>query len=177
VFADRVHRAGRDLILCGAREQPAKRMRDAELHEHVARTISARASPMRSTERGPCGPRREAPSRRDNMGQAKHRRATDNVSGFVRIFLAVAATVRTVLPNGDRALQQGAFRRIPVIDVTGPACVVRSSLLPPQLVTACFFFTISRTSSHVSQRFDLGIQQHAAQTRRRSRRSLLKAEL
>jgi SulP family sulfate permease len=35
VFADRVHGAGRDLILCGAREQPAKRMRDAELHQHV----------------------------------------------------------------------------------------------------------------------------------------------
>ena len=34
-FADRVHRSGRDLILCGAREQPAKRMRDAELHQHV----------------------------------------------------------------------------------------------------------------------------------------------
>jgi sulfate permease, SulP family len=34
-FADRVHGSGRELILCGAREQPAKRMTDAELHQHV----------------------------------------------------------------------------------------------------------------------------------------------
>jgi len=34
-FADRVHRSGRELILCGAREQPARRMRDAEFHQHV----------------------------------------------------------------------------------------------------------------------------------------------
>ena len=34
-FADRVHGSGRELVVCGAREQPAKRMRDAELHEHV----------------------------------------------------------------------------------------------------------------------------------------------
>jgi SulP family sulfate permease len=34
-FADRVHQSGRELILCGAREQPAKRMHEAEFHEHV----------------------------------------------------------------------------------------------------------------------------------------------
>ena len=34
-FADRVHESGRQLILCGAREQPAKRMEDAEFHDHV----------------------------------------------------------------------------------------------------------------------------------------------
>jgi hypothetical protein len=34
-FADRVHQSGRQLILCGAREQPAMRMHEAEFHEHV----------------------------------------------------------------------------------------------------------------------------------------------
>jgi SulP family sulfate permease len=34
-FADRVHESGRQRILCGAREQPALRMREAEFHEHV----------------------------------------------------------------------------------------------------------------------------------------------
>lgn len=34
-FADRVHESGRQLILCGAREQPAKRMQEAEFHDHV----------------------------------------------------------------------------------------------------------------------------------------------
>ncbi len=34
-FADRVHESGRQLILCGAREQPLLRMREAEFHEHV----------------------------------------------------------------------------------------------------------------------------------------------
>jgi SulP family sulfate permease len=33
--ADRVHESGRHLILCGAREQPEKRMHQAEFHEHV----------------------------------------------------------------------------------------------------------------------------------------------
>ncbi len=34
-FADRVHESGRQLILCGAREQPAMRMRESEFHKHV----------------------------------------------------------------------------------------------------------------------------------------------
>src|SRR3984957_2040450 len=34
-FADQVHESGRQLILCGAREQPAKRMREAGLHGHL----------------------------------------------------------------------------------------------------------------------------------------------
>jgi sulfate permease, SulP family len=34
-LADRVHESGRRLILCGAMEQPAKRMHVAEFHEHV----------------------------------------------------------------------------------------------------------------------------------------------
>src|SRR5450631_918785 len=34
-FADRVHESGRQLILCGARQQPEMRMREAEFHEHV----------------------------------------------------------------------------------------------------------------------------------------------
>lgn len=34
-FADRVHESGRQLILCGAREQPSLRMHEAEFHEHV----------------------------------------------------------------------------------------------------------------------------------------------
>jgi SulP family sulfate permease len=34
-FADRVHKSGRQLILCGAREQPEMRMHEAEFHEHV----------------------------------------------------------------------------------------------------------------------------------------------
>jgi sulfate permease, SulP family len=34
-FADRVHESGRQLILCGAREQPEMRMHEAEFHEHV----------------------------------------------------------------------------------------------------------------------------------------------
>jgi SulP family sulfate permease len=34
-FADIVHQSGRGLILCGAREQPARLMRQAEFEEHV----------------------------------------------------------------------------------------------------------------------------------------------
>ncbi len=34
-FADRVHESGRQLVLCGAREQPEMRMHEAEFHEHV----------------------------------------------------------------------------------------------------------------------------------------------
>ena len=34
-LADRVHESGRKLILCGAREQPTKRMEQAKFHEHV----------------------------------------------------------------------------------------------------------------------------------------------
>jgi SulP family sulfate permease len=34
-FADHVHESGRKLILCGAREQPAKRMREAEFHDYL----------------------------------------------------------------------------------------------------------------------------------------------
>jgi len=36
-LADRVHESGRQLILCGAREQPSLRMREAEFHEHVGK--------------------------------------------------------------------------------------------------------------------------------------------
>jgi SulP family sulfate permease len=35
-LADRVRESRRQLILCGAREQPAKRLEQAEFHEHVA---------------------------------------------------------------------------------------------------------------------------------------------
>jgi sulfate permease, SulP family len=34
-LADRVRESGRQLILCGAREQPAMRMQESEFHEHV----------------------------------------------------------------------------------------------------------------------------------------------
>jgi SulP family sulfate permease len=34
-FADQVHESGRQLILCGAREQPAKRMQEAGFHGHL----------------------------------------------------------------------------------------------------------------------------------------------
>jgi SulP family sulfate permease len=34
-LADQVHESGRKLILCGAREQPAKRMQEAGLHGHL----------------------------------------------------------------------------------------------------------------------------------------------
>ena len=34
-FADEVHRSRRTLILCGAREQPARLMRQAEFEQHV----------------------------------------------------------------------------------------------------------------------------------------------
>jgi SulP family sulfate permease len=34
-LADQVHDSGRQLILCGAREQPAKRMQEAGLHGHL----------------------------------------------------------------------------------------------------------------------------------------------
>jgi SulP family sulfate permease len=35
-FADRVHESSRELILCGAREQPAMRLHEAEFHPHVS---------------------------------------------------------------------------------------------------------------------------------------------
>jgi len=34
-FADQVHESGRQLILCGAREQPAERLREAGFHGHL----------------------------------------------------------------------------------------------------------------------------------------------
>ena len=34
-LADTLHASGRALILCGAREQPARVMRDAEFEQHV----------------------------------------------------------------------------------------------------------------------------------------------
>ena len=34
-LADRIHESRRQLILCGTREQPALRMREAKFHEHV----------------------------------------------------------------------------------------------------------------------------------------------
>jgi SulP family sulfate permease len=34
-LADDVHASGRKLILCGAREQPAKRLREAEVHDYL----------------------------------------------------------------------------------------------------------------------------------------------
>jgi SulP family sulfate permease len=34
-LADRLHRSGRELILCGALPQPAALMHQAEFHEHV----------------------------------------------------------------------------------------------------------------------------------------------
>ena len=34
-FADEVHGSGRTLILCGAREQPVRLMRQAEFEQHV----------------------------------------------------------------------------------------------------------------------------------------------
>jgi SulP family sulfate permease len=34
-LADRLHASGRHLILCGAREQPARLMEQAEFHDHV----------------------------------------------------------------------------------------------------------------------------------------------
>jgi SulP family sulfate permease len=36
-LADRVRESGRQLILCGAREQPAMRMQESEFHEHVGK--------------------------------------------------------------------------------------------------------------------------------------------
>jgi len=36
-LADTIHQSGRDLILCGARPQPAKLMRDAEFEQHVGK--------------------------------------------------------------------------------------------------------------------------------------------
>src|SRR6202142_3953330 len=36
-LADRVRESGRQLILCGAMEQPVKRMHEAEFHEHVGK--------------------------------------------------------------------------------------------------------------------------------------------
>jgi SulP family sulfate permease len=36
-LADRLHASGREMILCGAREQPAKLMRQAEFEQHVGR--------------------------------------------------------------------------------------------------------------------------------------------
>jgi SulP family sulfate permease len=36
-LADEVHRSGRSLVLCGAREQPARLMQQAEFEQHVGR--------------------------------------------------------------------------------------------------------------------------------------------
>ncbi len=34
-LADALHRTGRNLLLCGMRDQPARMMRRAEFHEHI----------------------------------------------------------------------------------------------------------------------------------------------
>jgi len=34
-LADQVHESGRELILCGAREQPSRLMRQAEFQQHI----------------------------------------------------------------------------------------------------------------------------------------------
>jgi SulP family sulfate permease len=54
-LADHVHASGRKLILCGAREQPSKRLREAEFHDYlgsdnICRTVAEaldRAKSMR----------------------------------------------------------------------------------------------------------------------------------
>jgi SulP family sulfate permease len=37
VFADRLHKSGRTLLLCGARDQPAQLLQRAEFIEHIGR--------------------------------------------------------------------------------------------------------------------------------------------
>jgi SulP family sulfate permease len=65
-LADRLHASGRTLLLCGAREQPARVMRQAEFHEHVGdRNILpnvteaiARAREIHASDRGGTAPAR-----------------------------------------------------------------------------------------------------------------------
>jgi SulP family sulfate permease len=57
--ADRLHRSGRELIVCGAQPQPAALMASAEFHEHVGTlnvcentsTALARAAELHRTRR------------------------------------------------------------------------------------------------------------------------------
>src|SRR5205823_1726697 len=81
-FADRVHGSGRELILCGAREQPAKRLADAELHEHVgAENIcpSVAAALDRARTLWP------EVAKRHPVGQKWRRRSTDTPGGNDRV--------------------------------------------------------------------------------------------
>jgi SulP family sulfate permease len=71
-LADSVRESGRQVILCGAREQPAKRLQQAEFHEHVApesicSSIAealerARKLYAESTKEHPVGPAKPEPT-------------------------------------------------------------------------------------------------------------------
>ena len=54
-LADAVHSSGRGLILCGAREQPARLMKQAEFEQHVGgENIPAASRKPWSEQRAPC---------------------------------------------------------------------------------------------------------------------------
>jgi sulfate permease, SulP family len=52
-LADRLHATGRTMLLCGARQQPAQLMHQAEFERHVGARISAPTSPKPSPVRRP----------------------------------------------------------------------------------------------------------------------------
>ncbi len=88
-FADRVHESGRDLILCGAREQPAKRLQEAEIHPHVAeKNICLNVSDAldRARELYP------EVMKRNPAGTTWGRRSTDTSSPAPALTAAAAAT-------------------------------------------------------------------------------------
>jgi SulP family sulfate permease len=93
-FADRVHESGRQLILCGAREQPAKRMEDAEFHDHVGAEnicLSVAEALDRAKTLYP-----EA-SKQIPAGAHWGRRSTDTSSSTTILPVATSS-----LPRGDR---------------------------------------------------------------------------
>jgi hypothetical protein len=99
-FADRVHESGRQLILCGAREQPEMRMHEAEFTNMWARRTSATVWRTPSTGLRSCTPRwrgtyqlgppgaEEVPM---NRGGSRHRRVpTPSTGNRTRMALQIS---------------------------------------------------------------------------------------
>jgi SulP family sulfate permease len=93
-FADRVHESERQLILCGAGERPAKRMHEAEVHDHAgAENICG--SVAEALDRAKI--MRPEASKQHPAGTTWGRRSTDISSSTTTLTVAASST-----PQGER---------------------------------------------------------------------------
>src|SRR5579863_7174732 len=92
-LADRIHEAGKQLILCGAREQPTFRIHEAEFHEHVGAENICRSLAEALERARELYPESE---RQPLAGAAWGRRSTDLPPAA-----AVAGSAESQLEKGD----------------------------------------------------------------------------